>query len=231
MDHASLAPERTAPLDPDAATRCRQVADTLLQSHQTHAVGLMGISPLDGSHFPLVTVGYPPAIDEHHASQRYTRRTPGVQTILRHPGVIHTWEDIPHFRDSYDAQAVYMPHGYRNGLSVLLASGAGRPVAMLHVSTRLDRLDPTVLNLVEEARPYLTLWTAAIVRFAIARLSAREREILALMRDGLSNGQIAETLVLSPRTVTTHVHHILQKLQAPNRTEAAVLAERYGLSP
>ena len=44
-------------------------------------------------------------------------------------------------------------------------------------------------------------------------------------------GQIAETLVLSPRTVTTHVHHILQKLQAPNRTEAAVLAERYGLSP
>ena len=190
----------------------------------------MGISPLDGSHFPLMTVDYPAAVEELHASDRYTRRLPGMQTILGRPGVMHTWEDIPSFRESAEAQAVYMPHGYRNGVSVLLASGA-RPVGMLHISTKLERVDPTVLALVEEARPVLTSWTGAMVRFAVARLSARERQILGLIRDGLSNVRIAEELVLSPRTVTTHVEHILQKLGATNRTEAAVLAERFGLPP
>jgi len=211
-----------------ATAMCRNLAESLLKSSHVSAVGLMGISPLDGSHFPVLTMGYSSDVDEHHASARYVRRTPGVQQILSEPGTIHTWEDIPRFRESYDAQAVYMPHGYRNGMSVVLAAN-GERVGMLHVSTTADRVSAETLNLVDGALRLLALWTAAIVRFDRARLSARETEILALMRDGLSNGQIAEHLVLAPRTVSTHVEHVLQKLQAANRTEAAVLAERFGL--
>jgi len=48
---------------------------------------------------------------------------------------------------------------------------------------------------------------------AIARLSGRENEILAWMAEGRSNGWICERLVLSPRTVESHVRNIFQKLE------------------
>jgi DNA-binding CsgD family transcriptional regulator len=59
-------------------------------------------------------------------------------------------------------------------------------------------------------------------------LTARELEVLGLMVDGRSNQQIARRLAVAPRTVATHVEHILQKLDAPSRTLAAIQAEREG---
>ena len=55
-------------------------------------------------------------------------------------------------------------------------------------------------------------------------LTEREREVLALLADGLTNKEIAEKLTLSPATVRVYVSHILSKLGAGNRTEAARLA-------
>ncbi len=52
-------------------------------------------------------------------------------------------------------------------------------------------------------------------------LSSREREVLRLLADGLTDREIAEALTLSPRTVETHVGSILRKLGARNRSEAA----------
>ena len=60
-------------------------------------------------------------------------------------------------------------------------------------------------------------------------LTPRELEVLGLVIEGLSNPQIAHTLVVTPRTVATHLEHILAKLDAPTRTLAAVRAEREGL--
>jgi DNA-binding NarL/FixJ family response regulator len=51
-------------------------------------------------------------------------------------------------------------------------------------------------------------------------LSAREREVLRLIADGLTDRQIAESLGISPRTVATHVSSILHKLGVRNRAEA-----------
>lgn len=62
-----------------------------------------------------------------------------------------------------------------------------------------------------------------------AALSEREREILRLIARGLSNKAIARTLGISPSTVKTHVESLLAKLQASDRTEAAVKALREGL--
>lgn len=60
-------------------------------------------------------------------------------------------------------------------------------------------------------------------------VSPREREVLALMVQGLSNTAIAERLVVSPSTVKTHVSSILSKLGATSRTEAATLAVQHRL--
>ena len=57
-------------------------------------------------------------------------------------------------------------------------------------------------------------------------LSEREREVLALMVEGLNNTQIAARLTVSPSTVKSHVSAILTKLGVASRTEAATLALR-----
>lgn len=52
-------------------------------------------------------------------------------------------------------------------------------------------------------------------------LSAREREVLRLIAEDLTDREVAVALTLSPRTVETHVSNVLRKLGARNRTEAA----------
>jgi DNA-binding CsgD family transcriptional regulator len=59
-------------------------------------------------------------------------------------------------------------------------------------------------------------------------LTPRELEVLGLLVDGRSNQQIAKALVVAPRTVAAHVEHLLEKLESPTRTLAAVRAEREG---
>ncbi|MEJ7707244.1 MAG: AAA family ATPase [Nocardioidaceae bacterium] len=61
------------------------------------------------------------------------------------------------------------------------------------------------------------------------QLTAREREILALVATGRTNGEIARQLYISAKTVSVHVSNILAKLGAAGRTEAAALARRHGL--
>jgi DNA-binding NarL/FixJ family response regulator len=58
-------------------------------------------------------------------------------------------------------------------------------------------------------------------------LTEREREVLALIADGRSNREIARALVLSEKTVKTHVSNILMKLDLADRTQAALWAVRH----
>jgi DNA-binding CsgD family transcriptional regulator/tetratricopeptide (TPR) repeat protein len=64
-----------------------------------------------------------------------------------------------------------------------------------------------------------------------AGLTGRELEVLALVAEGLRNAQIAERLIVAPRTVDHHVSAILRKLDAPTRGQAAAAAIRLGLLP
>jgi NarL family two-component system response regulator LiaR len=61
-------------------------------------------------------------------------------------------------------------------------------------------------------------------------LTEREVEVLRLVAQGLSNDDIAEKLVVSERTVRTHVSHILDKLHLANRTQMALYAVREGIA-
>ncbi|OEV12060.1 response regulator [Streptomyces nanshensis] len=61
-------------------------------------------------------------------------------------------------------------------------------------------------------------------------LTEREGEVLELIADGRSNREIARTLVLSEKTVKTHVSNILMKLDLADRTQAALWAVRHGMT-
>jgi DNA-binding NarL/FixJ family response regulator len=65
-----------------------------------------------------------------------------------------------------------------------------------------------------------------------AALSQREQEVLAMIVLGMTDRQIADELLISRVTVSTHVAHILNKLAVPNRAAAAAVASiaRYGLA-
>jgi LuxR family transcriptional regulator, maltose regulon positive regulatory protein len=64
---------------------------------------------------------------------------------------------------------------------------------------------------------------------ALPKVTAREREVLGLLAEGLTNRQIAERLVVSEHTVHRHVTNILRKLDLPSRSAAAAHAVRAGL--
>jgi len=69
----------------------------------------------------------------------------------------------------------------------------------------------------------------ASARERVGQLTAREFDILLLLADGLSTADLAERLVLSPRTVEHHVSAVLRKLGEPTRARAVATARRLGL--
>ncbi len=64
---------------------------------------------------------------------------------------------------------------------------------------------------------------------AFETLSGREREVLLYAARGLSSKEIAKDLIISERTVQTHLASIYDKLGARNKTEAMLLALKYGI--
>ena len=66
-------------------------------------------------------------------------------------------------------------------------------------------------------------------QFSATQLTAREREILGLIDDGLSNKEIAGRLCIELSTVKNHVHNILAKLKARHRWQAVMVARDQGI--
>lgn len=86
----------------------------------------------------------------------------------------------------------------------------------------------------ELTRRLITRFSPASTRVAVAHpgvdeLTPRELDVLRLVARGMSNAEIAETLVVSPATVKTHVIHVLAKLGLRDRTQAAIAAHEHGL--
>ncbi|MEU6110843.1 response regulator [Streptomyces albidoflavus] len=87
----------------------------------------------------------------------------------------------------------------------------------------------TTRRLLDRFAPMLPDASAAPRHAGLDRLTGREREVMILVAQGLSNGEIAAHLVLSEATVKTHVGRILTKLGLRDRVQVVVLAYETGL--
>jgi DNA-binding NarL/FixJ family response regulator len=127
----------------------------------------------------------------------------------------------------------------RRDLGRAVISGAG---AMLHKSAPTREViavirdlfgGKTLLNPAETAEMVgeVAAWRkqAMIEREALARLTAREREVLVLLSQGLENRAIADRLSIGVETVRTHVASLLSKLGVDTRLQAVLLALRHGV--
>lgn len=90
-------------------------------------------------------------------------------------------------------------------------------------------LAPLLTTLGAGSRPSAAGAPTGRTRAPAAALTSREREILGLVAQGRTNGEIARRLYISVKTVSVHVSNILGKLGASGRTEAAAIAHRDGL--
>lgn len=173
-----------------------------------------------------------------------------VFPVLRSPARGGLWlRDVPPqlLAASPGFQEVLRPLGIQDGVAQCLFTADGRYVGMLNVSIRRPRRAP------DPARAAVTLLsealaaavgspeepppgaTAGVGRPAVDRrpggLSPRELQVLAELTAGRTNREIAVRLHITPRTVGTHIEHILAKLGLPNRAAAAARAAAWGIEP
>ena len=155
------------------------------------------------------------------------RRRPDVIIMdLRMPGMdgIEATEEI--LKSSPDtAVIVFTAYSERALLSRSLESGARGYILK-------EAPHETLLRAIEKVAGGETFVDPALMPNLIKgrdggdSLTQREREILQLLADGMSNADVAQRLFISQETVKSHVRHILVKLEADTRTQAVAIALR-----
>lgn len=153
-----------------------------------------------------------PEMDGVEATRLLKQRSPRSQVI-----VLTSYHEDEHIFPAIRAGALsYLLKGV--GLEELteVVRKAARGEATLHPHVAARLVQELKGASQETARLYTTL-------------SEREREVLRLIAEGLSNAQIAGRLVISERTVKSHVNNILGKLHLADRTQAAIFAWRQGI--
>jgi predicted ATPase/DNA-binding CsgD family transcriptional regulator len=110
----------------------------------------------------------------------------------------------------------------RNAYAVASRLGARPLLRELELLAERARLDPTMPAAAADGE-------RDDLQEALG-LTRREAEVLTLVARGLTNREIADELVISVKTAGVHVSHILRKLDAPNRIEAAAIAQRLAAS-
>jgi DNA-binding CsgD family transcriptional regulator len=118
----------------------------------------------------------------------------------------------------------------RERVAVALRARLDEPeVATAWAEGRGLSLDQATSEALALAATVATVVAAERRRPAAFGLTPKEREVLCLLAEGLSNPEIADRLFVGRRTITTHVEHIFAKLDVRTRTEAAIHARRHGL--
>ena len=99
--------------------------------------------------------------------------------------------------------------------------------ALLRREAQAGRIDADAAEAVLQAAGH----RVRLRREGPAGLTSREVEVLRLLAQGLSNREIADRLVISPKTAGTHIEHIYAKIDASSRATASVFAVQHGLLP
>jgi NarL family two-component system response regulator LiaR len=149
-----------------------------------------------------------PAMDGAAATRAIRERFPKVQVIA-----LTSFKEKDLIKNALEAGAI----GYL--LKDVTADELARAIRAAHVGRAT--LSPDVAQVIVQ--------TAGQPPEPGLDLTERERDVLALMVEGLNNTQIAGRLTVSPSTIKSHVSNILAKLGVSSRTEAVTLALRHHL--
>ncbi|MER6016196.1 response regulator transcription factor [Streptomyces bluensis] len=188
------------------------------------------------------------AVDGHEAVELVRRHRPEVAVLdIRMPG-INGIDAAAEIRSTVPTTSVIILTTFGEDDYILQALGGGA-AGFLIKSGEPEELIAGV-RAVAEGAAYLSPKVAARVvahlaatgagtragrrstaRDRVAALTAREREVLAFLGSGLSNGQIARRLHVVEGTVKAHVSSILARLGVDNRAAAAVVAHEAGIVP
>jgi len=155
-----------------------------------------------------------PSMDGATATQAIRRQYPGTQVI-----VLTNFQDVELVQQALQAGAI----GYL--LKNVSADDLATAIRAAHAG-RSTLAPEAIQALIQDGGPRPQ---PAAVPAETFDLTPREREVLALMVEGLSNPDIADRLVVSRATAKAHVSNILSKLGVANRGEAIAFALQHGL--
>ncbi|MDQ1033077.1 DNA-binding NarL/FixJ family response regulator [Streptomyces umbrinus] len=188
------------------------------------------------------------ASDGHEAVELVRRHRPAVAVLdIRMPG-LNGIDAAAEIRSSAPSTGVVMLTTFGEDDYILRALGGGATGFLIKSGEPEELI--TGVRAVADGAAYLSPKVAARVvahlaatgagaladrrsaaRARVDSLTAREREVLAFLGSGLSNGQIARRLHVVEGTVKAHVSSILARLGVDNRAAAAVVAHEAGIVP
>ena len=163
----------------------------------------------------------------------YLSKEPDFEVVGEYADGESTWAGIKALRPQVALLDIRMPG--LDGITIArMARDAGIQTAALML-TSYDTMDTLskAIRIAARGGFYLDSEVASAVEggdnFVPEPVSVREREVLLLAARGLSGKEIAAKLFISERTVQTHLASIYDKLGAKNKTEAMLLAIKYGI--
>jgi two-component system, NarL family, response regulator len=169
------------------------------------------------------------AADGREAVALFTRFSPDVAVLdLRMPG-LNGIETVAAIRAIDPNARLIILTSFANDEDIYQALQAGARGYLIKDASGRELVE--CLQAVHEGRSFIPPAIASKLadRVGIAELTAREREVLALVAKGKGNREIGTTLEVTEGTIKVHVNNILNKLHVASRTEAVNLGVRRGL--
>jgi DNA-binding NarL/FixJ family response regulator len=198
-------------------------------SVEDHPVFRQGLATIIATEPDMILVGQ--AANGTEAIEQFRRHRPNITLMdLRLPGRNGTDVLIAIRGEFPDARVIMLSSSDTDGeIQRALRSGAA---AYVLKSLPLDAL-LDVIRSVHAGRRHVPADVAAVLAEHLGEedLTSRELEVLALIRDGYKNKQIADRLSISENTVNFHIKNLVDKLGAKDRTNAVMIAIRRGLLP
>jgi DNA-binding NarL/FixJ family response regulator len=194
---------------------------------EDHPVFRDGLNTIIASQTDMLLVGQASTSEE--GISEYRRLRPDVVLMDQSlPGASGT-EALIAIRNEFPRACIMMLTTSGGDMEIQRALRAGAATYVLKSTPKHELL--SIIRTVASGRKHVPADVAGLVAEHLGQedLTARELEVLELIRDGNKNKQIASQLKISETTVNFHIKNIVGKLQANDRTHAVTIALRRGL--